>query len=104
MTSKDGKQSIECKYENGSGCAKMDWDLSRLVSKQTINLWIKMIIKFDSTNLSKPADDLCIIRIESKISKAKSYGSTKDEVIINQRVAMERVFNQKNNSKDKNKA
>ena len=45
MKSKDLQTAVKNKYENGSEPAKVYRDLGGVVSKRTMNLWIKMIKK-----------------------------------------------------------
>ena len=65
MKTKDLQASVRNKYENGDGPAKIYRDLGGLVSKRTINLWIKSI---GSINLSHSPG---LPSTEANISKAK---------------------------------
>ena len=71
MKSKDLQKVVKTKYENGDGPAKIHRDLGGVVSKRTINLWIKMINNTGSTELSHSSDRLRTARTKVNISKAK---------------------------------
>ena len=71
MKSKDLRTAVKIKFENGDGPAKIFRELGRVVSKRTINLWIKMIKGTGSIDLLKPPGRPRTIRTKANIQKAK---------------------------------
>ena len=61
--------------------AKIFRDLGEVVSKRTINLWIKMIKNIVSINLLKPPGHPRTIQTKANRQKTKLFlGSEKDEL------------------------
>ena len=71
MKSKDLQTAVKNKYENGDGPAKICRDLGGVVSKRTINLWIKMIKDTGSISLSHSPGRPRTARSKTNILKAK---------------------------------
>ena len=71
MKSKDLQVAVKNKCENGDGLAKIYLDMGGVVSKRTINLWIKVIKGIGSINLSYSPGRPCTVRTEANISMAK---------------------------------
>ncbi len=71
MKSKDLQKVVKNKYENGDGPAKIHHDLCGVVSKQAINLWVKMINDTSSIELSHSSGRPRTARTKANISKAK---------------------------------
>ena len=72
MKSKDLKQLVISKRENGTGPMKIFQDLNGLVSLPTIQRWCKMISDTGSINLSKSSGRLRTIRTKGAIQKVKN--------------------------------
>ena len=72
MKSKDLKNVVKIRYENGDGPTKMYHDLVAVVSLQIIKLWIKMIHNTGSINLSSPLGCPRTTRTKANILKAKN--------------------------------
>ena len=70
MKSKDLQALVKNNYENDDGQAKIYRDLGGVVSKRTINLWIKMLKSTGSINLSHSLGRLRTVRTKANISKA----------------------------------
>ena len=75
MKSKDLRirTAVKNKFENGDGPAKIFRELGGVVSKRTINLWIKMIKGIGSIDLLKPPGRPHTIRTKANIQKAKLH-------------------------------
>ena len=71
MKSKDLRTAVENKFENGDRPAKIFRDLGGVISKRTINWWIKMIKGTGSIDLLKPSGRPPTIRTKANIQKAK---------------------------------
>ena len=76
MKSKDLRTAVKNKFENGDGPAKIFRELGRVVSKRTINLWIKMIKGTGSIDLLKPPGRPRTIRTKAKIEKGEIASSS----------------------------
>ena len=71
MKSKHLRTAVKNKFENSDGPAKIFRDLGGVVSKRTINLWIKMIKGTGSIDLLKPPGRPRTIRTKANIQKVK---------------------------------
>ena len=73
MKSKKLQTAVKNKFENSDGPAKNFPGLGGVVSKRTINLWIKMIKGTRSTNLLKSRSRPRSSRTKAHIQKAKLH-------------------------------
>ena len=71
MKSKDLRTAVKNKFENDDRPAKIFRDLGGVVSKRTINLWLKMIKGTGSIDLLKLPGRPPTIRTKANIQKAK---------------------------------
>ena len=71
MKSQDLRTAVKNKYENGDGPAKIFRDLGGVVSKKTINSWIRMIKTTGSVNLSYSPGRPRSVRTKVNISNVK---------------------------------
>ncbi|CAM4811908.1 unnamed protein product [Rotaria magnacalcarata] len=62
---------VKTKFENGDGPTKIYRDLARVISLQTIKLWIKKVRNTDSIELSSPPGRSRTARTKANILKAK---------------------------------
>ena len=88
MKNKELQKVVKTKYENGDGPAKIHRDLGGVLSKRTINLWIKMINNTGSIELSRSSGHTCTARIKVNISKAK-WRLDQNERVSTRRLAAE---------------
>ncbi|CAF2081616.1 unnamed protein product [Rotaria magnacalcarata] len=80
MKSKDLQAAVKNKYENGDGQAKICPDLGGVVSKRTINLWIKLIKDTGSINLSYSTGHPRTVRTKANIIQVKWRAQQKKRV------------------------
>ena len=71
MKSQDLRTAVKNKYENGDGPAKIFCDLGGVVSKRTINSWIRMLKTTGSVNLSYSSGRPRSVRTKVNISEVK---------------------------------
>jgi hypothetical protein len=71
MKIKDLYKAVKNKYENGDAPEKICRDLGGVVSKRTIDLWIKMINNSGSIDLLHSPGCQRTPRTKANISKAK---------------------------------
>ncbi|CAF3975006.1 unnamed protein product, partial [Rotaria magnacalcarata] len=62
---------VKTKFENGDGPTKIYRDLARVISLQTIKLWINKVRNTDSIELSSPPGRSRTARTKANILKAK---------------------------------
>ena len=88
MKSKDLQTAVKNKYENGDGPTKIYRDLGRVVSLRTIKLWVQMLNKTGSIDLSHPPGRPRTVRTKANISKVK-YRLAHKKTVSTRRLAAE---------------